>query len=140
MKMEEVFEGFDADRQARYEEELVERFGDGAREHIAESRSKMKTWDKAAADRFMAEWREIASAFAALFDAGVAVDAPEALEVTDRHYRWICLSWTPNQESYAGLGRLYVDAPDFKSQFDAHGEGFAEYVRDAMGAYALARL
>ena len=140
VKMEELFEGFDADRQARYEEELVDRFGEGAREHIAESKSKMKNWDKAAADRFMAEWQEIGSAFAALFDARVAVDAPEALEVTDRHYRWICLSWTPNRESYTGLGQLYVDAPDFKSQFDAHGEGFAEYVRDAMAAYALARL
>ncbi|HEX6341641.1 MerR family transcriptional regulator [Umezawaea sp.] len=140
VKMEELFEGFDADKQARYEEELVERYGEGAKEHIAESKAKMRSWDKAEVDRFTAEWKDVAERYAALFDAGVAVDAPEALELTDRHYRWICLSWTPNRESYTGLGRLYVDAPDFKSQFDAHAEGFAEYVRDAIAAYARARL
>ncbi|MET1072117.1 MAG: TipAS antibiotic-recognition domain-containing protein [Umezawaea sp.] len=140
MKMEELFDGFDADRQARYEAELVERFGAGAEEHIAESRSKMRNWTKPDADRFMGEWKEIGAAYAALFDAKVAVDAPEALELTDRHYRWICLSWTPDRESYTGLGQLYVDSPEFKAQFDAHAEGFAEYVRDAIAAYARARL
>ncbi|PRY43364.1 MerR family transcriptional regulator [Umezawaea tangerina] len=140
VRMEELFDGFDADRQARYEAELVDRFGDGAKEHIAESKARMRGWTKPDVDRFMAEWKEIAEAYAALFDTGVAVDAPEALELTDRHYRWICLSWTPNRESYTGLGQLYVDSPEFKAQFDAHAEGFAEYVRDAMAAYARARL
>lgn len=140
MKMEELFEGFDADRQARYEEELVERYGEGAKDHIAESKAKMSGWDKPAADRFLAELQEISEAYAALFDAAVAVDAPEALELTDRHYRWVCLSWTPNRESYTGLGQLYVDSPEFRARFEAHAEGFAEYVRDAMAAYAQARL
>jgi DNA-binding transcriptional MerR regulator len=140
MKMEELFEGFDADRQARYEEELVERYGEGAKDHIAESKAKMSGWDKPAADRFLAELQEISEAYAALFDAAVAVDAPQALELTDRHYRWVCLSWTPDRESYTGLGQLYVDSPEFRARFEAHAEGFAEYVRDAMAAYAQARL
>ena len=140
MKMEELFDGFDADRQARYEDELVERFGEGARTHIEEGKRRMRDWTRADADDFMAEWRAIREAYAGLFDAGVAADAPEALAVTDRHYAWICLSWTPNRESYTGLGRLYADAPDFKVQFDDHGEGFAEWVRDAIAAYAVARL
>jgi len=99
----------------------------------------MHTWDKPAADRFMAEWRDISAAYAALFDADTPADAQETLDVTDRHYHWICQSWTPDRESYTGLGRLYVDSPDFKSQFD-HAEGFAEYVSDAIAAYASARL
>jgi DNA-binding transcriptional MerR regulator len=140
VKMEELFDGFDAKKQERHEAELVERYGEGAREHIAESRKKMKGWTRADADQFMAEWRDIAEKLGALYTAGKAIDAPETQEEIDRHYRWICLSWTPNRESYTGLGQLYVDAPDFKSQFDAHGEGFAEYVRDAMAAYARARL
>ncbi|WP_274383705.1 TipAS antibiotic-recognition domain-containing protein [Saccharothrix deserti] len=79
-------------------------------------------------------------AYAELFDAGVAVDAPQALDVTDRHHRWVCRSWTPNRDSYTGLGQLYVDSPEFKAQFDAHAEGFGEYVRDAIAAYAQVRL
>ncbi|MEU4740353.1 TipAS antibiotic-recognition domain-containing protein [Actinosynnema sp. NPDC023658] len=138
--MEELFEGFDADRQARYEAELVERYGDDVQRHIDDGKSRMRGWSKADADGFTAEWKAVGEAYAELFDAGVAVDAPRALEVTDRHYRWICRSWTPNRESYTGLGQLYVDAPEFKSQFDAHAEGFAEYVRDAIAAYAQVRL
>ncbi|KOX13080.1 MerR family transcriptional regulator [Saccharothrix sp. NRRL B-16348] len=140
VKMEELFDGFDADRQARYEAELVERYGDQAQEHIDEGKRRMKGWTKADADGFMAEWNTLRQAYAELFDAGVAADSPRALDVTDRHYRWVCRSWTPNRESYTGLGELYVDAPDFKVQFDAHAEGFAEYVRDAIAAYAAARL
>ncbi|MFT7836247.1 TipAS antibiotic-recognition domain-containing protein [Saccharothrix sp. BKS2] len=140
MRMEELFEGFDADRQARYEAELVERYGEGAQEHIDEGKRRLRTWTKADADAFMAEWGAVREAFAALFDAGVAPDAPEVLEVTDRHHTWLCRSWTPNRESYTGLGRLYVDSPEFKAQFDEHAEGFAEYVRDAIAAYAQARL
>ncbi|MEV0676630.1 TipAS antibiotic-recognition domain-containing protein [Actinosynnema sp. NPDC050436] len=140
MKMEELFDGFDADRQARYEAELVERYGEGVQEHVDESKRRMRGWTKSDADGFMAEWQAVAQAYGELFDAGTAPDAPQTLEVTDRHYRWICRSWTPNRESYTGLGQLYVDAPDFKAQFDAHAEGFAEWVRDAIAAYAATRL
>ncbi|MGW4109455.1 MerR family transcriptional regulator [Actinosynnema sp. NPDC004786] len=140
VKLEELFDGFDADRQARYEAELVERFGEGVREHVDESKRRVRGWSKPDAAEFQAEWRAITDAYAGLFDAGVAVDSPQALEVTDRHHRWINRSWTPDRESYTGLGRLYVDSPEFKAQFDAHAEGFAEYVRDAIAAYASARL
>lgn len=140
MKVEELFDGFDADRQARYEAELVERFGEGVQEHVDESKRRMRGWSKPDAEEFQAEWRAITDAYAELFDAGVAADSPQALEVTDRHHRWINRSWTPDRESYTGLGRLYVDSPEFKAQFDAHAEGFAEYVRDAIAAYASARL
>jgi hypothetical protein len=137
MKMEELFDGIDSDRQARYEAELVERFGESAQAHIDEGKRKMQSWTRADADGFMAEWATIAQAYTGLLDRGVAADAPEALELTDRHYRWICRSWTPNRESYTGLGELYV-SEDFAAQFvDA---GHAEYVRDAMAAYARARL
>ncbi|NUT54241.1 MAG: MerR family transcriptional regulator [Saccharothrix sp.] len=140
VKMEELFEGLDADRQARYEAELVERYGEQVREHVDASKRGMADWTKADAEGFKAQWQALVEDWAELFDTGVAADAPRALEVADRHYRWVCRSWTPDRESYTGLGRLYVDAPDFKVQFDAHAEGFAEYVRDAIAAYAAARL
>ncbi|GGP56768.1 MerR family transcriptional regulator [Saccharothrix coeruleofusca] len=138
--MAELFDGIDADRQARYEAQLVERFGEGARQHIDEGRRRMRGWTKADASAYLAEWEDITRAYAELSGAGVAVDAPRALELTDRHYRWICRSWTPDRESYTGLGRLYVDEPEFRAQLDAHAEGVAEYARDAIAAYARVRL
>ena len=141
VKMEELFDGFDAKKQEGYEAELVERYGDGAREHIAESRKKMKGWKRADADQFMAEWRDIAEKLGALYTAGTAIDAPETQEQIDRHYRWICLSWTPNRESYTGLGDLYVDSDEFRVNFEVDGGGnMAEWTRDAMAHYAQTRL
>lgn len=140
MEVEELFDGVDADRQARYEAELVERFGEGVREHVDGGKRRMRGWTKADADGFLAEWTEILAAFGDLFDAGVAPDAADALEVTDRHYRWVCRSWTPDRGSYPGLAQLYVESPEFRQQFDARAEGLAEWVRDAVAAYANTRL
>ena len=140
MKMEELFDGFDASKQERYEAELIERYGEGAKEHIAESKQRMKGWNRADADRFMNEWQEIARELGALFTAGKAIDAPETQELIDRHYRWILLSWTPNRESYTGLGNLYVDSDEFRVNFEVNGDNMAEWVRDAMAHYAQTRL
>jgi DNA-binding transcriptional MerR regulator len=140
MKAEELFEGFDADRQARYEAELVGRHGEGIRDSIAESKRRMSAWTRQDADEFKAEWTAIVEGYRDLLTAGVPVDETVAQELTDRHHRWVSLSWTPDRESYTGLGQLYVDSPEFKAQFDELGEGLAEYVRDAIAAYARARL
>jgi hypothetical protein len=52
----------------------------------------------------------------------------------------VCRFWTPDRESYPGLGRLYVDDPRFRDNYEQVRPGLAEYLRDAMAAYAVARL
>ncbi|ATE57599.1 MerR family transcriptional regulator [Actinosynnema pretiosum] len=139
-RTEELFDGFDADLQARYEAELVERFGERVVEPIAEGKERMKGWSPADAAGFKAEWEEIAAAFGEVAASGAAPDSAEALAVTARHHRWLLRSWTPNRESYTGLGQLYADSPEFSAQLDAHGAGVANYTRDAMAAFAAAEL
>ena len=78
--------------------------------------------------------------YAALLDAGVAPDDPRTQAVTAAHHRWVSQFWTPGAEEFAGLGDLYVDHPDFKARYDAVRPGLAEYVRDAMAAYAISSL
>ncbi|MFD9699383.1 MerR family transcriptional regulator [Lentzea sp. NPDC059081] len=140
VKIEELFDGIDAKTQARHEAELVERYGEGAKEHIAESRKKMQGWTRADADRFMAQWKDIAEELGGLYTAGTAIDAPQTQELIDRHYRWICLSWTPDRESYSGLGDLYVDSDEFRGNFEVENGNMAEWMRDAMKHYARERL
>jgi DNA-binding transcriptional MerR regulator len=139
VKMEELFDGFDAAKQKEYEAQLVERFGDGVKEHIASSKKRWQGATKADADRFLQEWQDIVTRATELFTAGVAVDAPETQELIDRHHRWICLSWTPNRESYSGLANLYLE-DEFRSQLDAQAEGTAEWTNAAMKHYAQTRL
>jgi len=137
---ERLFESFDPDRQARYEAELVQRYGEGVATTIAESKQRMAGWSKADADRIQAEWQSFLPALGALIDAGAEVDDPRVQEIIDQHYRWVCNFWTPNAESYPGLGQLYASAPDFRRQFDAAHPRLAEFMENAMLAYSLAHL
>jgi DNA-binding transcriptional MerR regulator len=137
---EQLFENFDPDRQARYEAELVQRYGDGVTAEIAESRRRMSGWSKADAARIRNDWQSFLPALAALIGAGAAAADPRVQEIIDRHYRWVCNFWTPNAESYPGLGQLYATAPDFRSQFDAVHPQLADFMADAMQTYARAQL
>jgi hypothetical protein len=58
----------------------------------------------------------------------------------DRHYRWFCNFWTPDRTAFTCVGKMYVDDERFKVNYDSRRPGLAEYLRDAMAAYAQARL
>ena len=140
MRPEELFEGFDAERQRGYEADLVARYGDQVKAQIDESWRRIGTTTKADADRVQVELAERDQEYAALLDAGVAPDDARVQEVTAGHYSWVCQFWTPSAEAFAGLGDLYVDHPDFHARYDAIRPGLAEYVRDAMAVYAVESL
>ena len=140
MTPEQLFDGFDAGTQQKYEAELVERFGRSVQESIDESWRRIGRMSKADADRVQAELAERDQAYAALLDAGVAPDDPRTQDVTAGHHAWVSQFWTPDAEAFAGLGELYVDSPDFKARYDAVRPGLAEYVRDAMAVYAVTSL
>jgi hypothetical protein len=140
MKPEELFENFDPAKQERYEAELVERYGEDITPHIAESRRRMGRWSKADAARIQGEWAQFGPALVELINQDRPADDPAVQATIAGHYRWICNFWTPNRASYPGLGQLYVDSPEFRAQFDALDPRLAEFMRDAMTAYAEANL
>jgi DNA-binding transcriptional MerR regulator len=131
------FEGFDPAKQAEYQEEARQRYGaetvDAANERV---KDKSPEWFQEQGT----QWVGTLETLVGLIDAGKAPDDPAVLDVIDGHYRWICQFWTPNRESYAGLGNLYVDDPRFRANYDRTDPGLAEFMRDAMAAYAEARL
>ena len=139
MSASEMFDGF-ADRQAQAEEELVRRYGEGVRESFAQSRERTKDWapedHRAVGGRF----DELDERMAELLRSGAAPDAEPVLAVVEEHHRTVSRYWTPDRESYAGLGHLYVDDPQFRARYDGRAPGLAEYLRDAMTAYAERRL
>ncbi len=80
------------------------------------------------------------SALAALRADGVSVAAAQVQEVVDEHYRWVCLFWTPSRDAYRGLADLYVDDDRFRQNIGQGDDALVDYLRDAMKAYADARL
>ncbi|UIJ59466.1 TipAS antibiotic-recognition domain-containing protein [Amycolatopsis acidiphila] len=75
-----------------------------------------------------------------LAKARVPVDDERVLDAVAGHYEWIKNHWTPNAESHAGLGRVYAEDERFREQYEAVHPGFADYLRDALAAFAAARL
>ncbi len=140
VRPEELFENFDAEKQARYEAELVDRYGPTIVPKIEESKRRMSTWTRADAGRIQEDWNQIGPRLIELIDESAANDDARVLDVIDLHYRWVSNFWTPNREAYIGLGELYVDHPEFKANYDAQDPRLAEFLRDAMAAYAQARL
>ena len=139
MTASELFEGF-ADRQARAEEDLVERYGEGVREHFAMSRERTAGWTQERYLDSQRRWEELEDRIVVVLRSGASPNSPQALEVMAEHYAMVSQFWTPDRESYKGLGQLYVDAPEFRERYDAKDPRLAEYLRDAAAAYASARL
>ncbi|MGB3437423.1 MAG: TipAS antibiotic-recognition domain-containing protein [Actinophytocola sp.] len=136
--MDHWFEGFDAAKQEELQEEARQRWGaeqvDAAGARV---RDKSKEWWQSQGK----QWAEQLDALLALIDAGHEPGDTEVLDVLDGHYRWLSSGhWTPDRESYTGLGDLYADDPRFRGNFDRTDPRLAEFLRTAMAAYAQARL
>jgi DNA-binding transcriptional MerR regulator len=140
MALEELFDGIDPARQAVHEAELVDRFGEEARRHIEESRRRTSGWDRARARDAVAAYEAVEDAAVELLESGVAPDDPRAVTLMEQQYRTVSLFWTPDRAAFAGLGRMYADAPEFRARYDAKHPRLADFLRDAMAAYAEQRL
>jgi len=139
MSAEEMFEGF-AERRAEMEQTLVERHGEGVREHFRTAKERTAGWTK---EDYLAAQREgdrINERLAELMRAGAAPDEARVLDVVDEHYAAITRFWTPDRASYTSLGELYAENPEFRETIETVAPGFVEYLRQAMTAYAQQRL
>ncbi len=130
---ENLFEGFD---HTEYDDEARERWPEEF------ERSRQATADMTAADveRMQRELTATMIRMAEFMAAGTPVaDAAVQAEIHEQ-YQGICRFWTPNRQAYECLGQMYVDDERFKANYDRIATGLAEYQRDAMVAYAAARL
>jgi DNA-binding transcriptional MerR regulator len=131
------FEGFDPAKQEELQEEARQRWGaervDAANAHV---KDKPQEWWQEQGQ----QWAATLTTLVDLIDAGHQPGDAEVLDVLDGHHQWLSGFWTPNRESYTGLGNLYADDPRFRANFDRTDPRLAEFLRAAMAAYAQARL
>lgn len=138
MQAEDFFTGITPERQHDYEAWLIARFGSGIGDAIARSKTRYAELDKAEIDTMQRQWGELVEGFALAWRGGArAGDGAQLDGLLARHRAWIEGIWdrpcTP--EAYAGLADVY-DHPDFRMKFDRVGEGFADYLINAMKAWA----
>jgi MerR family transcriptional regulator, thiopeptide resistance regulator len=139
MKTEELFAGFDAEEQARHERYLIDRFGQGMKEGIAQSKARVKDWKKADWEKSGAAFNAICQDLVAAMQRGLAAESPAVRKVIRRHYEWLKQFWTPNRESYAGHGQMMVDS-ELRKAYEAHDPELPEFAAAAMKAFAESEL
>lgn len=134
----DIYEGFAPEKQAEYEEWLVDRYGGEMRERIEASKAKLASLSEEGLKARLAEGEAASHALAEAFKAGAEPDDPANDPLLTRHHNWIAGMWDracPPQ-AYAGLADLYLENPDFRAMFESQREGFAEWLAAAMKAYA----
>lgn len=138
MDDKELYKGFSPEKQAEYEDWLVDRFGGDMRQRIEDSKAKVAALGKDGMAARMAEGEAASLALAAAFKAGTAPADPTNDPLLARHHAWIAAMWDKAcpPAAYAGLADLYLEHPDFRANFDKNGEGFTDWLTTAMKAYA----
>ena len=138
MTADESLDGFD---HTQYKDEVEERWGKAA---YADSDRwwRSKTPQERAA--FQQAQVGIARDYGAAKQAGRPADDDEVQAIVQRHYDWLAgipatpgaAQGGPTREYFTGLAEMYVSEPRFAANYDVHGEGTAELVRDAIRVYA----
>jgi MerR family transcriptional regulator, thiopeptide resistance regulator len=135
MKDQEMYAGFDAEEQARHEQTLIDRFGEGAREHIAQSKERIKNWKKADWEASTKAFTEICQDLVGLMNRQLAADSPEVQDVIRRHFQWLKQFWTPRRESYAGHS-LMIEESELGKAYEAFHPQLARFIAAGIRVFA----
>jgi MerR family transcriptional regulator, thiopeptide resistance regulator len=138
MNDKDLYRGFAPEKQAEYEEWLVENYGDGMRDSIDASKAKIGELGPEGMQAALAEGEAAETALAERFLGGTDADSPELDPALARHRAWVSRMWDRDcaPGAYAGLADLYLAHPDFRARYEARAEGFADWLTTAMKAYA----
>jgi DNA-binding transcriptional MerR regulator len=130
---DELYEGFPHEKVEAWKAEAEARWGETYRE----SNRRVRAWSKEKLAAVKAEGERITGSLAELMDRGPSDAHVQALvgELYEhlRHY------YEPTPEVFAGLGRMYFEAPEFHARYEAIRPGLARFLREAMGVYAAGR-
>jgi len=139
MKDEELYQGFSTQKQAEYEQYLIDRYGDKMKTSIAESHKKVKNWTRADWEKSGQEFDQICKDLVKLMAVHGAPDSPEAQGVIRRHYQWLHKFWTPNKESYSGHSQLILDS-DLSKAYNAYDPNLASFIAKGIRIFAESEL
>jgi len=139
VKDKDLYQGFAPEKQAEYEDWLIERGGEPMRENIERSRQAFGKLGKEQIEASLEEGGKAEMALVEHFRAGDAPDSEMVTPALDRHRAWVSTMWSKDcpPEAYGGLADLYLAHPDFVARYEAYGEGFSTWLTSAMKTYAL---
>lgn len=134
MKPEEIFHGFDAEKQAMYEDFLVE-YGVN-KKVIDEVKDKTNNWPKKQWIKNKHDNDMLYAEFTSAINEKLSPSSPEVQAFVKKHYELTKQFWTPNKESYIGLSQLYGSHPDFVKFYDKIHPKLLTFLVEAMKIFA----
>ncbi|MGY5483655.1 MerR family transcriptional regulator [Paenibacillus sp. ALE2] len=140
MEPEQMYQGFNPEKQEMYERDLTERYGSQVEEKIQESKTATTNWSKEDYLDSQAEADQIHRELAEAMHKGLKHNSAEVQALIRRHLQWVSRFYTPTAEIYSGLGDLYVEHEDFSKMYEGYRPGLAEYLRDGMKELAKREL
>jgi DNA-binding transcriptional MerR regulator len=138
MRNAELYKGISAEKQAEYENWLIEKYGGDMPEHIAVSKRKYESLSQVEKDQLNTDLQELETAWADAMKNGVPADSRSLDPLLSRFRGWVSAMWNRPcpPEAFSGLADLHLGHPDFVARYEALGEGFSEYHAAGMKAYA----
>jgi DNA-binding transcriptional MerR regulator len=138
MEDKELYKGFSPEKQAEYEDWMVEQYGGAMKAKLEESRARFNALSKKEQQDALAEGGRAEMALVECFRSGLAPNAEEAMPLVKNHRAWISRMWgQPGTAlAYAGLANLYANHPVFRERYEAYADGFTDWLASAMKHYA----
>jgi DNA-binding transcriptional MerR regulator len=136
IKENEMYQGFDPKKQAEYEKEIIDLYGDSGREKIEESRRNTSGWSMSNYEDVQREYDELHREFTSALIQGAAADSNEVQGLVKKHHANVSKFWKPNRAQYIGLGEMYCAHGDFRKMYDGFHPQLAEYLSAAIKIWA----
>jgi len=137
MTAEDLYKPFSPQKQAAYEDWLIDRYGADMASAIRTSKAHLKGAPEGMDAKIaakMSELKEIDDDLVAAFQDGRA----EVATLFERHRAWVASMWGKPcpPDAYTGLAGLYASHPDFVARFEAMAPRFSGWLVAGMKAHA----
>lgn len=139
MRDAEMFDGFDPIKQQEHEKYMVDT-GVISQKQIDDSWQRVAHWKKADWEHFKSSGEAVNTKLVEFMQKGLKPDAAEVQELVQAHYAWVNNFWTPTKETYLGLGKMYLEHPDYRVFFNKFHPDLVEYLVAAMAVFAERKL
>ncbi len=133
-----LYQGFEPEKQAEYEDWLAARHGEGIRKTIETSKRALAERSPAELEQLQAEYQTVEDGLAEALKHGAPADSAPVQALVRRHHAWVGEMWgrTPTRDGYVGLSQTYSAHPDFVARFEAKATGLTEYIGQAIQVFA----
>ena len=132
MKGEELYYGFESEKQKQYEKDLVAK-GIVSQDFMDQYKAKTKNWSLKDKDAFIQEGKDINEALISTINKKLKSSSEEVQAIIRRHHAWV--GWNPTKEKYIGLSQLYLTS-EFKKFYEKQHPDLLEFIVGAMKVFA----